>query len=302
MGHFESQIVIKCREFGVQNHENASQQEEQEREVAQEEEQERQEERPPPVSPAKHYLHPDVVLFVNSGRIRPAGSLKCAFSMYLQTSFRDSVKTGGWSQRLLCSPDFTATIQTTAGHNDFFLRPVNWILSNVLHSYMLIISPYEANELLPRIRQSSSVTLHAYAPRVSQTMEGFESLTRYSVPTLPRFSPPGKLIHQLNLLSGQLFFPDEDTYRSLCSLLALDISDNVNAGEGSGIDATCGFVAPSSRSRHGMADSPFTENPIPLIRSIANARRKGKPYYNTHLGKLVRGILLRKDDFLTPLS
>lgn len=47
---------------------------------------------------------------------------------------------------------------------------------------MLIISPFEANQLQARVRASIAVRMHLYAPRQIQGYSSLDSLTLYTVP------------------------------------------------------------------------------------------------------------------------
>ena len=56
---------------------------------------------------------------------------------------------------------------------DQYLRPVQWILSckNNRDQVLVLLSPFEADRLMPDIRASEYVHLHLYAPRTSQRMK-----------------------------------------------------------------------------------------------------------------------------------
>ncbi|KAI9569302.1 hypothetical protein HD554DRAFT_2092770, partial [Boletus coccyginus] len=53
------------------------------------------------------------------------------------------------------------------------LRPVTWVVSGrgAHNEVLVILSPYEANHLLPYIRSSDKVRLHLYTPRVAESMK-----------------------------------------------------------------------------------------------------------------------------------
>jgi hypothetical protein len=173
-----------------------------------------------------------------------------------------------------------------------FLRPVNWILSSGSgkDSIVVVISPYEANELLPVIRKSNNVRLHIYAPRVTFSMRSFSDLTFYSIPNslAGRWSAPAHVRTELNLFAGQLFFENEAEYESVCVLLALS-----KAHPGAKKVELDGFVLPAYRTGK---NSPFKKTEIPILKKLIELRQKGKGYHRTHLGQILRGRSLHEED------
>ncbi|KAF8259222.1 hypothetical protein EI94DRAFT_1813682 [Lactarius quietus] len=148
--------------------------EEQEREVNHEIERERQVERPPKVKPATHSLHNDIKSFIRTGNI-PYRSTHI-IPLLAPTEIDKALdSTTDWSPSLRATVDF-ATTHTTKYRSGKtltdYLRPVNWVVSSRdgNDSVAIVISPYEANELLPYIRKSDEVQLHIYAARVTASM------------------------------------------------------------------------------------------------------------------------------------
>lgn len=73
---------------------------------------------------------------------------------------------------------------------------------------LVITSPYEANHLLPEIRNSKADTIHLYAPRQNLGFSTLDRLTLYNVPASPSPDPikrPNTIRIQLNLFAGQLY-------------------------------------------------------------------------------------------------
>jgi hypothetical protein len=264
--------------------------EEQEREVNYEVKGERQVERPPKVDPAQHAIRDEIRKFVITGNLP-------MIRMYILPLFSaigvdkalDSMKE--WSPSPLASQDFMTTIAKSGTrrlkslkHGDY-LRPVNWILSSGSgrDSVFIVISPYEANELLPIIREGNKVRLHVYAPRASASMRSFSDLTFYPIPRSPEqeWIPPAHIRTELNLFSGQLFFDSREEYEKACALLALHM-----AHPGAKRIEVDGFVAPKYRTGER---SPFDKNKIELFRRLIELRRKGMGYGGTHVGRVLDG-------------
>jgi len=297
-----TEIREKCDYFGIQNLHGVRTQEEQEREVAQETEQERSIERPPPAIPIDHSIHHDVIQFVTAGKEPEVSSdaFMSAFSIFDKTS-APNPGLNGWSEQLLATRDFARTIvETSKGLLDDYLRPVNWVLSSRDPSICryVIISPYEANKLLQRIRDSKFVRLHVYAPRVAEDMKTFEDMNFISIPPVP--CNPMELmkdgIIELNIFAGQLCLNSYAEYENVCKFLGLHLG-SVEKGDEGHIDSEGGFMSWGRRQILGIQDSPFKQNPVSRIKSFIMFRRKGQDYLETHMGKLLRGVPLLEKDF-----
>tara|TARA_R110002060_G_scaffold77430_2_gene88904 strand:+ start:904 stop:1263 length:360 start_codon:yes stop_codon:yes gene_type:complete len=91
---------------------------------------------------------------------------------------------------------------------DQYLRPVHWLLTiRRAHNGItcVIISPKEANDLLPIIREKQHVTLHIYTPRLSLANHTLEDFAFCAIPALPVdwIIPPIGI--QITLFAGQLY-------------------------------------------------------------------------------------------------
>ncbi|KAH9988207.1 hypothetical protein BJV77DRAFT_964507 [Russula vinacea] len=161
--------------------------EEQEREVNHEVERERHIERPPKVQPAQHMVHGDIREFVDTGKlpVSPEHISPLLAPIYMASALDSETE---WSPSPLATTDFITTILDDSSMAlTEYLRPVNWILSSGSGkaSTVIVISPYEANALLPIVRKSKNVRLHTYAPRVTSSMRSFSDLTSFSIPDSP---------------------------------------------------------------------------------------------------------------------
>ena len=292
------EIQERCRKLGVTSFQDTRMEEEQEREVSHEIERERQVERPPKAKPAIHHIHERVREFIRTGEIRGEfqGDKSPFFPIHIAAK-----NPSAWSQNLLLTHDFKTTIQGADGDHGDYLRPVNWIVSSALSgaTALVVVSPHEANELLPDIRCSQFVHLHQYTPRVTKTMISFDDLRFYCIPPLPStwMAPSANLLRQLNLFAGQLYLLDYDEYQQLCTFLGL-YSRKQQAADNAQIESD-GFVIPIHR--HGtlahLQVCRFQESPLRTLKDLIGHRRKGMNYASTHIGKVLHARLLTMDDF-----
>jgi len=271
--------------------------EEQEREVNHEVEWERQVERPPRAEPANHVVRRDIRKFVETGKL-PESSAHISRLLVPIKMAQALDSTTEWSPSPLTTTDFTTTVLNSDGARlTQYLRPVNWILSSGSgkDSVVIVISPFEANELLPKIREKRKVRLHIYTPRVTSSMRSFSDLTFHSIPDSPAetWTAPGHAQTALNLFSGQLYFDNKEEYESVCVLLALS-----RAHPGAKYSQVDGFVPPAYRTG---GPSPFAESKISILKTLIGLRRKGMSYDRTHIGQILNAIPL-SDETLEAMS
>jgi hypothetical protein len=247
--------------------------------------------RPPKVQPAHHIIHADILEFIETGEL-PESSMHI-FPLLAPLNMAKSLEsTNEWSPSPLATADFITTVIDSNGEElTEYLRPVNWILSSGSgkKGTIVVISPYEANELLPVIRKSNKVRLHIYAPRVTTSMRSFSDLTFYSIPDSKTegWSAPAHVRIEINLFAGQLYFDSVEEYWSVCSLLALWMAHP--QAKYSEVD---GFVPRAYRTGR---DSPFARSRMPILKKLMELRRKGMSYHLTHLGQVLNGRPLSEE-------
>ncbi|KAL1647101.1 hypothetical protein SLS58_002872 [Diplodia intermedia] len=304
-------------------------QEEQEREIAHEVEQERELQRPPPAEALAHTLDPAVRAFVQNGTFEGGAPPLCinpAFDASLRSTsafphLMHAATHTVVADTLYATTDFVRTVALTHGCSraDEFMRPVTWLLSSRGsddRNLFLIISPYEANALLPALRHRQeapvAVRLHVYAAKTSRAMLGDfcgldfyivsggsrEAETHYSTPPPPP-PPPPLLVAQLGLLAGSLFFDSYAAYRLVADFMGI-VTDAAGVGDG-GSDVVVGadgFVEMEARVRVGWpVKSPFVRSPVVFVDALVGMRRKGHVYSQTHLGHLLGGRVLAEESF-----
>ncbi|KAI2621190.1 hypothetical protein GGR54DRAFT_630279 [Hypoxylon sp. NC1633] len=294
-------IVERCNEFEHLQVGSSSLQEEQERELSPEVEQERQVQRPAPAQPLVHSLHPDVSEFVDTGGLSTSSpAYMRAFDALNDTSAaQDFMPSQLSSGDLFVTTDFARTVEKSDnGHvSDSFQRPVQWILSRRpndghLIDVIMIISPYEAEKLMPRLQRKSAkaarVTLHLYKARYNTAHRRFDHLDFLTILAPgPELEVPRSLYTQLNIFAGQLYFDTYEDYLEACKFLGL--ASDV-AGEGEVVEPD-GYIL---RDSNGM--SRFQKSPVGFLGILmSKVRRNGQGISKTHVGIMLDGKLLRQE-------
>ena len=295
-----AEIRAKCVEFDVSSFNMANLYEEQERELSPENEREKQVDRPPVAMPRNHTIHPDVQSLATHGVLKRASdAFRPAFDTLRQTT-ADMYFEAAWPKDLLVTTDFAQTVQ--ANSKQFFnsyLRPVNWIVSckeGGGKTGLVVLSPFEAQELLPLIRKYKHVVLHVYAPCLNLSARKLEDLSFSAIPPVPEHWPIPATVRHLSIFAGQLYLRNYEEYIALCGFLSL----SSKAPEGNNTVAADGFVRPPSRHRSSavvVRDSPFTKSPVEFLRSVLELRRKGQSFAMSHLGMILNGELILREKF-----
>ena len=152
---------------------------------------------------------------------------------------------------------------------------------------LIILSPFEAEQLIAKIRTSKLVTLHLYAPRPNRSYGPLDTLDLYCV---GREFSAGILslcrsqIVQLNLFASQLYFQSHAEYVELCRYLGL-AWETPREGQKLQVD---GFIVPPA----GVWC--LNESPVRFLKDYMKTRREGEDMEKTHLGKVLEGGLLEK--------
>ncbi|KAI6119096.1 hypothetical protein EV401DRAFT_1861944 [Pisolithus croceorrhizus] len=292
-------IDQRCQELGVSSSTNLNMNEEQEREIVHEIERETQVERPPPATPAVHRVSADVRNFIRTGVVTPSSTALIPMfdSFRYATPFAQEMT--AWSRHIFATLDYSTVMHGRVKANiGEYLRPVNWILSSQSggNTNLVILSPFEVNELLPEIRSSRSVCLHIYTPRTQARMRPCDDLRLYTIPSAPPHPiSPALLTDQINLFAGQLYLCDYLTYLRLCRFLCVYANDL--AGEGDLEVESDGFIAPAHRPLKTRSMDSFQKSPLPFLKHVINLRRRGMNFAATHMGKILHGRLLKEEDF-----
>lgn len=291
-------IVQRCREFDSLDHRPSALLEEQERELSPEVEREREVQRAPPAEPLRHNLHPDIWQFVLTG-ILPDDSTACmpALKVLSDTSAAAYLDITKCQSGVSVSVDFARTIEADRRGqsyiSDLFQRSTQWILTGA-HSpsadfiqHMLVISPYEAQRLIPIVKGSNYVNLHVYAPRPNLGYRPLDSLDLYTIPGLTVSKIPRSLIIELNLFAGQLYFDSFREYTQVCRFLGINQQGKTEDGP-SGVDAG---------DDEDETACHFAEDPVKFFKvHLTKVRRNCESISKTHMGSLLDYKLLTAED------
>jgi hypothetical protein len=162
----------------------------------------------------------------------------------------------------------------------------------------MIVSDYEANLLLPRMK-TSPTTLHKYKARCNSGYKPLDKLDLFTVsanatpPSIPR-----ALSAQLSLFAGQLYITTYDDYLEICQFLGLSariLSRNMEKqGWRVGND---GFIVKDSQGRIG-GTSGLTKSPMNFFKVfMTRVRRNGDGISKTDMGRLLEGQAFHEADW-----
>lgn len=268
------------------------------RELSPEIQQERQVERPPKFKPAEHELHADVEKLALTGTIKAYSNVfEGAFKSLSRTSAAKLYNIKAFPSELLVTTDFKRTV-STHGKSDMldpYLRPVQFVISipgsgrTKSIENLVLVSPYEANLLLPIIGRSKKVTMHLFAPRRNSGFASLDQLDLWNVgkPFIAS-SLTQDLKLQLNLFSGTLYLDSYQCYSHLCHSLGLLQTTPIAEQE----VTACGFIKPPTGT-WGL-----TKSPVPFLRSLVlKIRKEGDGIEKTHIGKVLNALPLTESDF-----
>ncbi|TAQ88566.1 hypothetical protein B7494_g3109 [Chlorociboria aeruginascens] len=285
----------------------ALQEVEQEREVAYEVEAVREVQKPIHYSPLKFPgLHKDLVNFVKTGRV-VAGAMGPEHALLLlrktELGRKYAINVGATTSKFYVSQEFTRTVNTMGRRLDNFLRPVNWILWSVVTDSALVITPEEAEQIIPIVRTAKKALVHllTYAAPVTRKMLHFNEFSYYAIPSLPQsWEAPSWLKIELGLFAGRLYFNYEE-YQELTEFVGLG-EQNVELAES--IDDFTSFTEIDTEDDTSTADRlgdigsqsllpsqgrALTAKPMTFLQEWLAMRRKGQDFTHTPMGYVCQG-------------
>ncbi|KAJ5065101.1 hypothetical protein J3E72DRAFT_210908, partial [Bipolaris maydis] len=232
-------------------------------------------------------LHDDVMHFAIFGRLvagsdayRPMFSQLARTELGLKHTVNPSMKSSLW-----ISAHFNRTIETFE-LNDNYIRSPHWVLWSTISEQALLVSPEEADELIPVVQHprllegDNRVHLIVYAAPVTRRMLHFNQLNYYATPPLPaNFRAPVWLRIELGLFSGRLYL-EWDEYHTLLEYLGLcdDLSQHPEK-------------------------PPFATKPLTFLHEWITLRRKGQDFEHTPMGFITTGKpLTEKHPFFRVLA
>lgn len=306
-------IAERCKQFDELQFNGSTLQEEQERELSPEIEQERQVQKVPAAKPAQHRLHEDVRRFAIYGEfIRDSAAYMPAFEALKDSSAARnfSVHQLGYGQgNLFVTADFAKTIvppTRSAYISDAFQMPVQWVLTNrvneatTMDCIIIVISPYEANQLYKHMESSNTAALYVFKARCNSGYAPLDRLDFHTVTAMdePPVLPRG-LVMQLALFSGQLYISSFGDYKEICGFLGLSTQAVTQEMSEQGWKvAADGFILSDERGRSGGGEIAPYKSPVGFFKILmSKIRRNGDGIAKTHMGSLLEGKLFRPSDF-----
>ncbi|KAK6850418.1 hypothetical protein PG987_000052 [Apiospora arundinis] len=201
---------------------------------------------------------------------------------YSPTSFQDFIET--WKslpERAVCREaligEFEKTVKVVVeSYSDQFMRPVQWVLYSPSPPTAAVVTPEEAENLIPMLRGAEAATyLLTYAAPVTRRMACFNSLRFFSIPSLPEsWKAPTELVVELGLFAGRLYF-DWDEYSAVCRTMGIDES----------MATTEDFDVMTEQETTSLAESS-TDTSIPAVDGSVEA----KPSRNGHKEQELSGF------------
>ncbi|KAK2606446.1 hypothetical protein QQS21_003139 [Conoideocrella luteorostrata] len=294
------EIDRMSREFETGN-EQAALQQEAERELSTEAEEEKEVEKPTPAKALEHKLHDHVLAFLETGEVwLDSPAYMPAFESLSHTSAALRQGFGAPDcKSLFVTADFANTVALRGKSSlmDSFQRPVQWILTRQQRvsnhnevDFMMIISPYEAQELMAKITSSKHVSLHIYAPRSNLGFQPLDSLDLFTMPQRTGLQVPLPLITRLNLFSGQLYFKTWCEYTEACDFLGIPWGA-INDDEECVLGADIAIQGEAQKANSGAS---FRDSLAVWMRKI---RRNCTDIDRTHVGIILGNRMLKPNHF-----
>lgn len=302
-------IAERCQQFDELQFNSSTLQEEQERELSPEIEQEREVQKAPPAKPTRHVLHEDVRKFAMEGVfISNSKAYMPAFEALKDSSAAKnfSVCQLAGAGRLFVTADFAKTVipsNRSSYLSDAFQRPVQWLLVTRLPFHtvhrIMIISPFEANQLYKRMQGSLAAALHVFKPRCNSGFGPMDGLGFHRISAQAGWCIVTRdVAMQLALFSGQLYIRSWKDYQEICSFLGLSTQAvTQEMGEQGWEVAADGFILSDEQGRSG-GGSGLSQSPVNFLEILmSKIRRNGDGIAKTHMGSLLKGKLFRPSDF-----
>eukprot|EP01029_Cantina_marsupialis_P013373 TRINITY_DN295_c3_g1_i1.p1 TRINITY_DN295_c3_g1~~TRINITY_DN295_c3_g1_i1.p1 ORF type:complete len:1002 (-),score=369.10 TRINITY_DN295_c3_g1_i1:614-3583(-) len=309
-------LVDRCDEY-VHSTDRFAQMldEEQERELEQELEEERHVERPKKATahiPKRCSLLEQYVtrgsFYDNAGQI---GTIFRVHHMFNNTKVWKLIQSNGWDENIFATKEFITVVKNSKTCDDY-VRELSWVLEFKEFgciSKLLLISPFEANYLIPylRCRSDDSVQLHMFLSRVlNESQNILYNSPSLCIPCKPSSCQIGSLevqhedklvrgdfLAELMVLSGSLFFENASEQRNYCNFLGLcprPRNERLQKLLDSGHISRDGFVIPENRefvNRHMSKVCHFRDDPIEMVLTILHIHGHKTDSSLSHVGRVL---------------
>lgn len=242
-------------------------------------------------------LHRDVRIYAETARLVPdSHAFIQAFVALRNTAIgrRLGITDSKTRSGLYISQDFSKTVvnEPSALPRDEYSRPVHWVLWSTATNTALIVTDYEANALIPLLRDTSPPIVHllTYAAPITKSMVIFDNLDFFSIPPLPEhWRAPTWLVRDLGIFAGRTYFDYDSQHSAMCEALGLPQP----APRTTDIDREMPFSADDDA--HGPME-PFSPSPLLFMQEWLAVRRKGQDFSQTMMGEICQGRRLDKPE------
>ncbi|KAL0485115.1 hypothetical protein AKO1_004375 [Acrasis kona] len=286
--------------------------EEQERELEAETENEQQIIRPKVEKPHKHGVDQRLLQLLSPKmRVHTFDPISTDIE---NTSFEKYFEQEGWSHKITCSRDFQKVVEKNTGKSTDYLRPIKYLITYYDTEFrkLILISDYEANELLPYFTQdthNAQIRLQMYSPRLRPDQRILIDMPELQLPlvkptqessqeTTSRSHVPPNILAQLSMLSGNQYFSDNDEKEKVCDFLGFCLrpwtEEQQKAFDENKIHST-GFIPPEYRVELGSRCN-FKCNPTPFFQEYILARTRCQSFSGSHVGSIFINATRRDDE------
>lgn len=171
---------------------------------------------------------------------------------------------------------------------DFHELPQDYSSSKSVAQAVVIISPYEANKLLPEVRRSEAVTLRMYAP--SQNL-AFTSLDKLSLCNVPAAPTPIKIS---DIIRTQLTYSPG----SYTSHLTVNIKSFATSSEWPTSRYWRALAVDDGFILGGNGKTTLSQSQLKFLEALmSQVRKECQEIDKTHVGNIVAGSILCPSDF-----
>lgn len=229
-----------------------------------------------------------------------------AFVALRQTALgrRLDISDNATKSRLFVTQDFSNVVVVQWGKPlDEYSRPVHWILWSTITDTALIVSDFEADAVLPLIRDQrpAATYLMTYAAPVTRAMLPFDTLRLYTVPSLPtNWRAPTWLVRDLGIFAGRLYFDFDDQSHAVYQALGLPppASKTEDPSAAMMTESDLWHELPFGDGQQVTTQAPFSTNPLLFMQEWLAIRRKGQDFSQSMVGELIRGRRLERSDLI----
>lgn len=183
------------------------------------------------------------------------------------------------------------------------MRPVTWVIYLSKLGIIVIVSPFEANELVPIFRSSkASSRIHMLSSGRRSADKGLFGDVALTLPrrtNITSIIPDASLLVQLRTFAGHLYLNDDNQIRAFRSFLGLHVrtSDDesycIAASRGWLEDN--GWIRATRRKLLHLPEGSFEKSPLEFVRRLIELRCRGErvPRFSDTYSIVTRGKLMR---------